>query len=363
MPQDIQFPRDEQAHPTIVEWWYLNGHLHASDGSRFQFMTCLFKAQPNKIKLPFFKYIPLKTAYFIHEIVTDLQTKRTYRTIVPLALATPDSFTRPLLHVQAAGWTLTEQQPFAYALTTPHLALALQSKKPPLLENQTGYIDLRVKDTYYYSLTRLAVRGNITLGDRTIPVDDGVAWFDHQWANCGWQPSDDIWTWFSLQLENGCEIVAFRYGGKIVTEMATASFQDGTTKTTPTLHFTPLGTTWRSGQTGAAYSLAWRVRLPEFNLDVTVQPLHERQEMVFGVLNYWEGGLKVNGTCNGQPVHGVGFLELAGVPIATTRRRMFEQALQDAVKKSYRQIERRFRHAAQHQVQSLQRLVHWRKKR
>jgi len=362
MPEPIRFPADEQAHPTIVEWWYLNGHLRASNGDRYQFMTCLFKADPRKIKLPFFKYLPLKTAYFIHEIITDLQAKRTYRKIIPLALASPESFSRPLLYVQAANWNLSEHQPFAYTLTTPHLKLNLQSQKPPLLENQTGYIDLKVKDTYYYTLSRLAPRGEITIGDRTIPIMDGVAWLDHQWANCGFQPADDIWTWFSLQLENGLEVVAFRYGGKTVTELATASFPDGKTKTTGTLSLEPIGKPWVSPQTGATYSLSWRVKLPEFDFDVTVRPLHERQEMVFGVLNYWEGGIEVTGTHNGQSIRGVGFLELAGVPVPTSRKKMFERALQDAVKKSSQQIEERFINAAERQLTSLRRLIHWRKK-
>ena len=84
--------------------------------------------------------------------------------------------------------------------------------------------------------------------------------------------------------------------------------------------------------------------------------------MVFGVLNYWEGGIEVTGTHNGQSIRGVGFLELAGVPVPTSRKKMFERALQDAVKKSSQQIEERFINAAERQLTSLRRLIHWRKK-
>ena len=313
-----------------MEWWYLNGHVRDVAGGRYQFMTCLFKADPRRIKLPFFKFLPLKEAYFIHEIVTDLRTKRTYKTTIPLTLAHEESFHRPLLHVQAASWTLSETEQFHYVLKSPHLTLKLASQKPPLLENQTGYLDLKVKDTYYYSLSRLAAEGQITLGRQTIAVS-GIAWLDHQWADCGWQPADDIWVWFSLQLKNNAEIVAFHYGGKTKTKLATASLPDGKLKTTRQVVLTPTGQPWESPKTGARYHLAWQINLPEFGAELTVKPLAQLQEMIFGPLNYWEGGLAVTGTFNRQPVTGDGFLELAGVPVAESRRKLFERELQQAV--------------------------------
>ncbi|TSC76914.1 MAG: hypothetical protein G01um101431_97 [Parcubacteria group bacterium Gr01-1014_31] len=360
MIKPIRFPDDERAHATIVEWWYFNGHLQDEAGRAYTFMSCLFKADPRRIKLPFFKFLPLREAYFIHEIVTDLTSGRQYRAVVPLALASADSFRKPLLHVQVADWTLTAFPAATYELKTAQLRLRLHSGKPPLLENQTGYLDLGVKTTYYYSLCRLEAEGILLLDGRRVPVT-GLGWMDHQWADCGWQPNDDIWTWFSLQLDNHLDIVAFRYGGKVQTTLATASLRNGMLKTTRQVQMEATGTPWRSAQTGAAYPLEWRLNFPEFETTLTVTPLAQEQEMVFGPLNYWEGGLNVIGTVRGESVSGVGFLELAGIPVAVGRRQLFEQALQEEVAQRAAQLKHRVTGVAQSQLRTVRRFLPWKK--
>lgn len=358
MPAPIRFPEDEQAHPTIVEWWYVNGHLHDHAGRAYPFMTCLFKADPRRIKLPFFKLLPMREAYFIHEIVTDVAAGRQYRAVTPLAVAQPDSFRRPLLHVQVADWSLTADEPFHYRLQTAHCQLTLQSRKPPLLENQTGYLDLGVKTSSYYSLSRLEAQGTLTLDGRVVPIG-GLAWMDHQWADCGWQPADDIWTWFSIQLDNRMEIVAFRYGGKKLTHLATASLRNGSLKTTRRMTLEPTQAAWQSPQTGADYCLDWHLTLPEWETALTVVPLARDQEMIFGPLNYWEGGVQVHGTVRGKTVQGVGFLELAGVPIAVGRRRLFEQALQEEITQRAAKLTHRVASAAQAKLRTVRRFFPW----
>lgn len=360
MPTPIRFPDDEQAHPTIVEWWYVNGHLHDAAGRAYPFMTCLFKADPRRIQLPFFKFLPLHEVFFIHEIVTDLATGRQHRSVTPLALKQPDSFRRPLLHVHVADWSLTATAPSVYQLTSGQLRLTLRSRKPPLLENQTGYLDLGVKTTWYYSLSRLEAAGALRLPGRDVPVS-GLAWMDHQWADCGWQPADDVWTWFSLQLDNQMEIVAFRYGEKTQTLLATASLQNGRLKTTRRLQLEPTGPAWRSPQTGADYHLDWRLTLPELEAALTVAPMAREQEMVFGPLNYWEGGVRVRGTVRSQTVEGVGFLELAGVRVAVGRRRLFEQSLQAEIAQRAAQLKRRVANAAQAKLRTVRRFFPWQK--
>ncbi|MHA1895810.1 MAG: lipocalin-like domain-containing protein, partial [Promethearchaeota archaeon] len=34
----IEFPKDELAHNSIIEWWYFNGHLTDKQGNRYAFM-------------------------------------------------------------------------------------------------------------------------------------------------------------------------------------------------------------------------------------------------------------------------------------------------------------------------------------
>jgi predicted secreted hydrolase len=55
MSYAIKFPRDEQAHDKIIEWWYWNGHLQGEDGNQYSFMDCLFQAKPQKSEIAVFK--------------------------------------------------------------------------------------------------------------------------------------------------------------------------------------------------------------------------------------------------------------------------------------------------------------------
>ena len=51
----IKFPEDELAHDNIIEWWYFNGNLKDKKGNEYAFMDCLFKADINRVKIPFLK--------------------------------------------------------------------------------------------------------------------------------------------------------------------------------------------------------------------------------------------------------------------------------------------------------------------
>jgi predicted secreted hydrolase len=51
----IQLPDDAQPHNTVIEWWYFNGYLTDAKGNRYAFMDCLFRADANKVKIPYLK--------------------------------------------------------------------------------------------------------------------------------------------------------------------------------------------------------------------------------------------------------------------------------------------------------------------
>ena len=77
---------------------------------------------------------------------------------------------------------------------------------------------------------------------------------------------------------------------------------------------TPLDN-WRSPHSGARYPIRWRIRAPRRGLDVTISAAVSDQELrtqeTTGVV-YWEGSILAQGTENGKPVQGRGYLEMTG---------------------------------------------------
>ena len=65
---------------------------------------------------------------------------------------------------------------------------------------------------------------------------------------------------------------------------------------------------------GGAYPVEWQIRLPSEKLDLTIKPVLDAQELV-GTrtgIQYWEGAIDIEGTRDGHPIHGRGYVELTG---------------------------------------------------
>ncbi len=319
-PRKLIFPNDELKHDSIIEWWYFNGHLHDQAGNRYAFMDCLFKAKTKAVKIPLISNIPIKIIYFSHAILTDLAKQNFVSTISPLSIISKDSWTRPLLFVNYTNQLLIsgyinsvieQLDNNRYHLKTENFDLSLVSLKSPLLEGGNGFLEVGSgKSTYYYSLTNLQTDGLIKIDNQWLKVS-GQAWMDHQWADVSY--TKDTWTWFSIQLNNQAELVCFEYiDGKSKTYLASISLPDNRQLHFTDFKITPLNQTWKSSKTKNIYQLSWRLEIPEQKIDLTVKPLIENQEIIFGNINYWEGPLSVEGIFNGQPV--AGFLELVGRP-------------------------------------------------
>ncbi|HHE76403.1 MAG TPA: hypothetical protein ENL27_00195 [Candidatus Parcubacteria bacterium] len=324
MRQDIKpikFPKDEQAHNCIIEWWYFNGHLKDKQGNNYAFMNCLFKADVKKVKIPFLTKVPIKILHFSHSVFSDIKNEEFYPSIDYISIISEDSFSKPLLFINytnpmvITGYTncvIEETEKFVYHLKDKNVDLKLTSVKKPLLVGGSGYVNLQTKKTYYYSLTNLKTEGRVKVKGKWIDVV-GKSWMDHQWANTSY--SKDKWTWFSIQLNNEIEIICFEYENKgAKTFLASVSYPDGRQEHFNKVQFIPLGMNWTSPKTKATYPLTWRIKTPSRNIDLEVAPLIKEQEMLFGSINYWEGPLKVTGSFNGKKAKGVGFMELLGYP-------------------------------------------------
>lgn len=327
----ITFPRDSLAHGAITEWWYFNGHLRDRTGGRYGFMTCLFRVDPKKVKAPYIgkllrrnRLVSIPYGYFAHSMLTDLSHKRNSKKIQFISLVSRDSFTRPLLFVNyldpiaVSDYTnceIKETKPFTFHIKNENLDLQLESKKPPLLVGGKGYVPLWNNKSYYYSLTDLRANGTITVHDTKIKVE-GTAWMDHQWANIAYDRfHKNKWTWFSVQLKNGLDIMCVEYdNGTTIQCFVDMIDKAGRQSHYQELQLKPGQEAWHSRKTKAVYPLSWTIEIPDKKIKLQVRSLRLDYEMIFNTINYWEAPITVTGTLGGKRVTGVGFTELVGYP-------------------------------------------------
>lgn len=334
----VSLPADGNAHKNIIEWWYFNGHLKDKEGNRYSFMDCLFQADLKRVNLPFLRKLPFKKyaanflpyVNFAHSVVSDIGRQINYKDMQTISLLSRDSFKRSMLFanyidplivfgyanheiVQTSAHENTVGDTFH--VKTEKIDLQLTAKKPGLLEQGKGLIDVCGRKSYYYSYTDLEARGTINLEGKIIEVE-GKAWMGHQWADVAY--GKDKWTWFSVQLENGTDIMLAEYDDHINPAYLVDIMEaDGKTKHSQKAEFIPStdkDKIWQSPRTKAKYPLAWQVKIPENNITIDLKASMKDQEMIYGAINYYEGPLEVTAKIDGKTVRGVGFMELVGFP-------------------------------------------------
>ena len=175
--------------------------------------------------------------------------------------------------------------------------------------------------SYYYSLTRLATRGTVTVAGERFEVT-GDSWLDREWSTSALGPDLAGWDWFALQLDDGRELMFYRLrqkgGGTDAWSRGSLVASDGSSRTLlpDEVELAPLST-WTSPK-GATYPAKWRLAVPGEALDLEISPRVPNQELV-GTVRYWEGAVSVVGTRSGQPIAGHGFVEMTGYAAAPSR--------------------------------------------
>jgi predicted secreted hydrolase len=338
----VKFPRDELSHHYAIEWWYFNGILKDKKGNKYSYMDCFVKTDNKKVDMPVFNKIPLRTICYSHSLLSDIKAKKFHPRMGYFLVLSKDSFTKPLLFVNYTNHNIRgyfnnaieETSKFNYRLKTEDFDLYLDSMKKPLLEGGPGFVDLKTRTTYYYSLSNLKTKGTIKINGKQIEVA-GKSWLDHQWANVKYV--NDKWTWFSIQLDNNTEIACFEYGeGKTATRSATISHPNNKQESMGNINLIPTGTYWKSPVTKANYPLSWRIEIPKKNIKLNVKPMLKTQEMIFGTINYWEGPLEVKGYFGKKKVKGQGFLELMDYPKGVSNAKILEYDAKKAIKELIR---------------------------
>jgi predicted secreted hydrolase len=323
----IKLPEDMHQHDAVIEWWYFNGRLADAKGNQYSFMDCLFRADVKKVNIPYLKNFAgrMKTSRYVtfaHSVMADLTGKKSYKEIQNVSLSSRDSFTKPLFFVDYIdpvsvmnGFVvneIAETKPNVFHAKTKWADLTMESRKTPMLEGGEGFITVRDRQSFYYSLTDLRTNGTVLIGDQWIPVS-GRSWMDHQWSDVSY--TRDQWTWFSIQLDDGTDIMCVEYADKKRKDcLVDVRSTRGHAAHYEQAVFSHNDRIWQSKKTKASYPLSWTITVPEGNIGLTTSAILPDEEMIFGSINYWEGAITVTGMIGNKKVKGVGFMELAGYP-------------------------------------------------
>jgi predicted secreted hydrolase len=334
-PYTYSFPADHAAHPAYQsEWWYFTGHLHTSQGRRFGFELTFFRfglrpgedrPKPGQSRWRGTQLFPA------HFAITDEQGR---------AFAYSERFAREALgmggaatarlDVHAGDWTLRgeplrdprfEKMRLHAADGANALDLVQVPLKRPAVHGRDGVSRKAAClscASHYYSYTRLETSGSLTYGGTRFAVN-GISWMDHEYGSSELQTDEVGWDWFSLQLDDGRELMLYllrRKDGSVTPESSGSLIaRDGSVTYLSLRDFTVAlrgNTHWHSPHTGASYPALWVVNVPSAGLSVSLAPVVADQELASttGGVSYWEGAVDVLDG-DGKPL-GLGYVELTG---------------------------------------------------
>lgn len=322
-PRTFTFPDDHGAHNDFrSEWWYFTGNLESEAGAPFAYQLTLFRnalgAAPQEPGAQQSAW-RARQVYMGHFAITDVNGEAHYaserfaREAQALAGSQRDPF-----RVWVDDWTITRRGG-SWQLTAGNagrsISLSLKALKPPVLQGRDG---LSVKSegnaSYYYSLTRMQTAGTLTLGTEQHRVS-GLSWLDREWSTSSLSAGQSGWDWLSLQFDNGWELMFYQlrrvdgtadsYSAGVLVDPA------GNATALPLDQFAMLPSRYWESDSGIRYPVAWQVSADAHELTLAVDAKVDSQEMPLA-FRYWEGAVRAEGTFQGSPVTGSGFLELTG---------------------------------------------------
>ncbi|MCB1877732.1 MAG: carotenoid 1,2-hydratase [Chromatiales bacterium] len=316
-PREFRFPQDHGAHTGFqTEWWYVTGNLDGEDGRRFGFQWTLFRIALRPDAPESSSAWRVSHIWMGHFALSDGASGRhlSFERFSREALGLTGVEGEPP-RVWLENWSMNfAAEPWRLQAETPEIGLDLNLS--PLggvvLQGDRGLSQKSSAPgnaSYYYSVPRLQASGRIRLNGKELAVS-GLAWLDREWSTSALGPDQQGWDWFSLQLDDGSDLMYYRLrraGG------STDPHSAGTLRTAEgeVVH---LGSTdvelrpsdsWTSPE-GTVYPVAWQMSIPSRSLELTIKPLIPDQEMRLRV-RYWEGAVDVSGSRQGR-----GYLELAG---------------------------------------------------
>jgi predicted secreted hydrolase len=187
--------------------------------------------------------------------------------------------------------------------------------KPVVLQGNRG---LSAKGpgqaSYYYTLPRLAVSGEVRSEGLTVPVS-GSAWLDREWSTSVLSDDQQGWDWFALQFDSGEELMVFQLrresGLRDPYDQGLWVAADGTSRQLRTQDFQLEPRRYWQDADGTAWPVAWQLHVmgPEGPRQLWVEAAVDDQRMET-LLIYWEGLVRVFDETGARI--GTGYMELTG---------------------------------------------------
>ena len=319
------FPADHASHPSFRnEWWYLTGQLEDEEGQHYGFQYTLFRVglTPPQNKQATW---PRDTLWMAHAALSDSGKKQQWHVqrLSHGGVETAGASAAPF-RAWLDNWRLSstgEQAQFPWALSLQaedfHLELSLNTDKPVVLQGDRGLSHKggAGNASYYYSYTDLAASG--TLDGKPV---SGRAWFDREWSTSVLPDGVLGWDWFSLQLDDGRQLMLYQLRG--ADSLTTANSRSGTLiaadGSSRQLFASDISMQalehWQSPMSKANYPISWQLDIQGLEAGLKVRANFAEQELL-GIVNYWEGAITLSS--DDGSVQGRGYLEMTGY--ASTR--------------------------------------------
>lgn len=300
----IRFPQDHAPHPSFrIEWWYLTAPLRFDDGTSLGIQWTLFRsalspdpATPDGIP---------PQAWLGHAAITTAGLHRVAERYGRGGTGQAGAAGAPFA-AWIDEWRMQGDTPDRLELRAGgsdfRYALDLRAQGPLIRHGQGGY---SVKSqagqaSYYYSQPFYAATGTVDLGRGPRRVT-GAGWLDREWSSQPLAADQDGWDWFSLHLDDGRRLMAFRLRGTQDYKSGTLIAPDG-----GTVPLADDGIDLAPERSGDRAPVSWRLRLPGHGVDLAITALNPQAYMTTRI-PYWEGPVTVGGTATGR-----GYLEMTG---------------------------------------------------
>ncbi|WP_106478785.1 lipocalin-like domain-containing protein [Phytohalomonas tamaricis] len=312
----LAFPVDHGTHPDYrIEWWYLTANLEDDAGHTYGLQWTLFRqamsppGREQDTKAPWAS----RQLWMAHAAVTTPNGHRASErfarggsgqagvTAAPFAAWLDD------WELKSTGEAFT---PLTVAAATDDFSyrLELTADGPLVLQGNNGFSQKSAdgQGSYYYSQPFLHASGTLNLDGQPVEVH-GQAWLDREWSSQLLGGDQAGWDWFSLHLDDGYKLMAFRLRGSDAFISGSWIAPDGMVTPLAGDDITLEPLEQRDVQ-GHRLPLRWRLQLArpgrDITLDVTATIDDQWMNTTFA---YWEGAVQVNGDHKG-----VGYLEMTG---------------------------------------------------
>jgi predicted secreted hydrolase len=308
LPDDFYYKKDFR-----VQWWYLTGHLFDEEGREFGYELTFFAIGVQKRE--FESRFGPQNVYASHFAVSDISAKEFfYKSDADVGAFGFAGAREDSLNVWVGNNFLiqaTDKMHIAGSAENVSLTLWLTPVKPAVLHGNRGYSrkssESPLSASLYFSYTNLETKGTLKSGGRVFTLK-GKSWFDREISSR--EPGEDFkgWDWFSLQLDDGREIMLYlirkKDGSTDQFSSGTFVYADGSYRHLSRNDFAISALShYRSKKTGSRYPSGWRISIPSEKLELSVSPQMEDQELIAGFSmwsHYWEGSCTVSGNATGR---------------------------------------------------------------